>query len=140
MSKQIPKVIKVYPVHRCTAKVRNATAYYRRLVGRDDICNFGAHFSVDGVLLCERHAGQMVLRVMAEEPAKESVEPAEESDQREPVLGDVVTLERYRGRGEHEGWRVTSICQRDDRELIYNLSHYQGGATSALRNEIKVAT
>lgn len=70
------KITKVYPNSRrtwdnprCMSNVNEETARFRKRLGRSVKCSFRASYNVDGEILCERHAGKKVLRILAEEPS-----------------------------------------------------------------------
>jgi hypothetical protein len=47
---------------RCEGQVKGFTAQWHRQAGREPVCHFSATFCVNGVNLCTRHAGEVVLK------------------------------------------------------------------------------
>lgn len=50
---------------RCQALVQEATARWRYKTGQGDVCELDAHYQIDGVNYCRRHAGYVVLDRLA---------------------------------------------------------------------------
>jgi hypothetical protein len=87
------------------------------------------------------HACQPVetpVSIKSEQTAAECNPEATSLETSEPRIGSVVTMLRYKERGEHEGWIVTWIRETPQGKF-YDVRHPQGGATSATRDEIEVA-
>lgn len=49
---------------RCEALVKESTARWRTFAGKDDRCELGARYSVNGRKLCARHAGEECIRLL----------------------------------------------------------------------------
>lgn len=53
-----------YHRRRCEAQVTDQTNRYRLLAGKDDQCELGALYCVDGKMLCKRHAGDHLIEAL----------------------------------------------------------------------------
>lgn len=71
MSKKIPKVEEIQPYNparpnlpRCQHDVKEQTARWRIHCGKSIRCNFQAHYYVNGIPLCQRHAGMFLINLL----------------------------------------------------------------------------
>lgn len=49
---------------RCSAQVLEQTSRWRMRAGKDDQCELGGLYSIDGVTFCKRHAGYKLLELL----------------------------------------------------------------------------
>ena len=52
---------------RCQAQIKDSTKRFRDFLKQDYYCMLAAAYSVDGILLCKRHAGEELIRLLVKE-------------------------------------------------------------------------